>query len=165
MGSLRSGQVRNIVLRLHLPATHHPSLSVGDFHLSYRDVERSGRSSRVQQRLTMRTSPEVSAVVGSVRPDVVARVREVEGSSDLNRATNQLDRGNLDLAQRTLDRALQRLRQQQRATPRPRLKRMIRQLKTVRGKIHKVHRKPRSAPSRRRFLLRNRFDPYQNLQQ
>jgi len=165
VGSLRAGQERNIVLRLGLPATHHPKIVIGDFALSYRDVERSGATTRLHQRLTMDTNPDARAVARSERPDVVARVSEVEGAADLNRATNAIDRGSISRARSTLDRAIGRLKQQQRRTPRPRLKRMIRQLKDVRGQLHKVHNTPRGAPSRKRFLRRNRFSPYQSQQQ
>jgi len=165
VGALRSGQERNIVLRLGLPATHLRKLVIGDFALSFRDVERSGVVTRLARRLTMSTNPDPRAVLRSARPEVMERVSEVEGFAELTRATNDIDRGSVQRARETLDRALGRLQRQQRRTPRPRIKRMIHQLTDVRGQLHKIHNTPRSAPSRKRFLRQNRYDPYQNHQQ
>jgi len=109
IGSLGAGQSRDIILRVDLPKASGDSISLGVLALDFADLTSKGERSHAELALTVKLSPDESAVLAAENTEVTVRVAEVESAAQLEAATRAVATGKYDDARLLLEKDIARL--------------------------------------------------------
>lgn len=130
VGSLAAQQQREIVVRLHVDfGTGGDEAALGVLALAGNDQTKQGQRFQGELAAAVRTSADEAAIRRSEKTEVTVRVAEVESAAKLEEAARAVDSGNYDQARQVLQASLQQLEAQDKATPSPKLKQQIAEMK------------------------------------
>lgn len=130
VGSLAAQQQREIVVRLHVDfGTGGDEAALGVLALAGNDQTKQGQRFQGELAAAVRTSTDEAEIRRSEKTEVTVRVAEVESAAKLEEAARAVDSGNYDQARQVLQASLQQLEAQDKATPSPKLKQQIAEMK------------------------------------
>lgn len=115
VGSLRAGQVQDIIVRFKLNASADP-VALGQFELNYRDTTQDGAARSGIAMMSVRTSADAMAVRQAEHTEVSVRVAEVETAVQLEQAARAVEQRNYNDARQILNTNIQQLRVKAKAT-------------------------------------------------
>lgn len=129
VGSLAAQQTREIVVKLRVNFGPGEEAALGVLALQASDLTRQGQKVASELALAVRTSADEAQIRASERTEVTVRVAEVESAEQLTAAAVAVDSGDYDKARQVLQASVSALEAQQAATPSPKLKKQIAELK------------------------------------
>jgi Ca-activated chloride channel family protein len=145
VGSLSSGQVREILLRVQVPEGESATADLAKFALSFRDLVAGGTPVEDGVGLAVRTSADPEAVKKSERAEVAVRAAEVESADEMEKAAKAVDRGDYGAARTIIQSNIGRLREQAAATPSARLDTQMKSMEEAWGGVGKAEAGPPGA--------------------
>jgi Ca-activated chloride channel homolog len=117
VGTLSSGQTREILMRITVPAADGPTVEVGNLFLKLRDVTQEGKKVKDEFSLAVAIGENEDDIKGSERKDVTIRLAEVESAEEVDKAARAVERGDYHAARNILSSSIGRMRKQAAATP------------------------------------------------
>lgn len=115
VGSLRAGQVQDIILRLKLDASADP-VALGKWEVHFKDTTQDGAPREGALALSVRTSADSMVVRQSEHTEVSVRVAEVESAALLEQAARAVEQRNYNDARKMINSNIQTLRQKAKDT-------------------------------------------------
>jgi len=117
VGALHSGQTRDILVRLRLPALDGSRFDLATLSISWSDLLQEGKTVENELPFAVDVSSDPEVVRKSERADVSIRVAEVESARMLDDAARAVDRGDYDGARHIIRGSIGLLESQNAATP------------------------------------------------
>lgn len=109
LGDMFSGQKRDILLKLRVPATKIGSQRLVKAHLNYEDLLDNNKSVGVEKELSYNVTSDENKVLVSENKDVTARGISVYAAANLNKATKEYESGNSTGALRYMNEAYDKI--------------------------------------------------------
>ena len=125
VGALAAQQTREVVVRLDLPTMKAGDIDLGSLSVAFKDVVADGVARRVDVPVKLTVTDDEGASRKSERTEVTVRVAELEAADTLEVAARAADRGDFASAGNSLQLAIDKLKDQARATPSAKLSREI----------------------------------------
>ncbi|MHC4837049.1 MAG: vWA domain-containing protein [Planctomycetota bacterium] len=157
IGSLAQGQTREVIVRLAVPSR--PEVALGGFTARWKDVLADGAPRDASASATVATTADAAAAAKTEQTEVTIRVAEVESSAQLEIAARATDSGDFDAARDALRNTLGSLRQQQAATPSPKLEAQIREFEDAEEEIDEARTSNRA---RKAYVKKRKSKAYQS---
>jgi Ca-activated chloride channel family protein len=157
VGTLYSGQTREILVRFKLSPAAGEKLALGDLGLKFVDVTNDGEKVRDEFSVTVGLSEDDQAIRESERAEVTIRVAEVESADAMEKAARAVDRGDYHAARSIISGSIGRLREQNTATPSVRLEAQMDEMEGAMGGVGAAE---TSADDRKDFIKRSKAKSY-----
>ncbi len=157
VGSLRSGQSRDIVVRLAVEPGAGDNFEVAAFMTRFRAVAEDGKTHVIDAPLTVALSDDDNAVRASEDTEVTVRVADVESATSLEEAARDAEAGDFDQARVKIRGSIDDLRAQQRKTPSPRLEKKIKAMEEAEAGISAAR---GSASGRKSYIKAQKAQAY-----
>ncbi|MEZ4451319.1 MAG: VWA domain-containing protein [Nannocystaceae bacterium] len=138
IGSLGAGQVRDVLLRLEVPAATGESLALGVLGLDFTDLKHEGKESHAELALTVGLSGDPGRLRRAENTEVTVRAVEIEGAAKLEAATRAVSAGAYDQARTLLEEDIQRLEALKRSSPELDLEDQLADLKDARVNVDRA---------------------------
>lgn len=160
VGTLYAGQTREILVQVDLPPATGDQAPVGTLLYRLRDVTADGAElvAEIAVKLGVSNSPE--EVQKSERSEVSVRVAEVESAQELDKVARAVNRGEYQAAKGMLSSSLGRLREQNKATPSPKLDAQIADMEEA---FNGVDAAKSSSRARREFIKEKKAQSYNDM--
>jgi len=157
VGSLRSGQTRDIVLALGGELGGPGEIEVGAFRLMAKNVAEDGQPVEWTGVLVVRTSADEALVRDSEITAVTVRLAEVEAAREMELAARSVERGDYAGAELVLNNSIEVLRRQVAVTPSEDLDQQIVELEEAKTGIEDAK---RSAAARKTYVKSKKSSAY-----
>ncbi len=160
VGTLHSGQTREILLQVRVTPAGMEKLAVGDLGLKFVDVGNDGTRVVHSFPLAVGVTEDGEGVKESENTEVTIRVAEVESAEAMDRAARAVDRGDWQAARTIIDGSIGQLRSQNEATP---SKRIVEQLQDMEESVAGLGAAETSAEDRKSFIKRSKAKSYDKM--
>ncbi|MCB9567466.1 MAG: VWA domain-containing protein [Myxococcales bacterium] len=138
IGSLGAGQIRDVLLRLDLPAATGESMALGVLGVDFTDLKNQGKQSHAELALTLSLSADPERLRRAENTEVTVRAAEVESAAKLEAATRAVAIGQYNQARTLLQEDIQRLETLKKGDPSLDLDEQIEELKDAEENIYKA---------------------------
>ena len=160
VGTLYSGQTREILLRLKVTPAGLEKLALGDVGLKLADLTQGGEKLREEFSLAVGITEDGSKVKDSENTEVTIRVAEVESAEAMDKAARAVDRGDWHAARTIIDNNIGSLRKQNAATPSPVLSDQLQEMEASAGGLGAAE---SSAEERKVFIKSRKAKSYDTM--
>lgn len=158
LGSISSGQTRNIIIKLRLPRSTRPEQALGTLQVRFNDISQGGKIVTRSYRPRVRQTADRRLVRRSEKKEVAVRVAVVRSAVQLDDATRAVGRGNYSKGKRMLRRTIADLKEEEKRHPSAGLRR---QIKLMEKACRDAERAKRSSRYRQEYMKSNKARSYQ----
>lgn len=109
LGDMFSGQKRDLLLKLRVPANKIGKRGLVKAYLSYEDVLGGNKNRAIEKELSYKVTSDIQKVISSENKAVTARGVSVDAASNLDKATKEYESGNSAGALEYMDDAYQKI--------------------------------------------------------
>ncbi len=160
VGTLYSGQTREILLRLKVTPAGMEKLALGDLGVKFADLTQGGEKLREEFKLAVDVTDDGGKVKESENTEVTIRVAEVESAEAMDKAARAVDRGDWHAARTIIDNNIGSLRKQAAATPSAVLDDQLGEMEASAGGLGAAK---TSAEERKVFIKRSKAKSYDTM--